>query len=184
MTLAFRQGLPGRRGRRELAGLDLVAKLHALRAAHGVGRGVHVGDTILGIKGRIAFEAPAATVLLTAHRELEKLVLTGWQRFWKDQLAEFFGMVVHEALPLDPVFDDLEALIVSSQRRVTGEVRVRLCRGAVAVEGVRSPHSLVDVAAATYGESQSLWDSRDAAGFCRIYGLQGRLARAPQGRRS
>jgi len=178
VTLAFRQGVPVAVDGAELDGPELVRQLHGLGSEHGVGRGVHLGDTILGIKGRIAFEAPAAQILIAAHRELEKLVLTRWQRFWKDQLAEFFGMVVHEALPHDPVFEDLEALIVSSQRRVTGEVRVHLCRGTVTVAGVRSPHSLVDVAAATYGETQSLWDRRDAEGFCRIYGLQGRLARA------
>lgn len=178
VVLGFEHGIPVALDGRTLPGPELVAELAATAAAHGIGRGVHLGDTILGIKGRIAFEAPAAAVLLPAHRELEKLVLTRWQRFWNDQLSEFVGLVVHEALPQDPVLDDLAAWFASSQRRVTGEVRLALGRGVVTVEGVRSPHSLVAVADATYGETQALWDARDAAGFCRLYGLQGRLAHA------
>lgn len=178
LVLGFEGGLPSALDGRALAGPALLAELAVTAAAHGVGRGVHLGDTILGIKGRIAFEAPAAAVLLAAHRELEKLVLTRWQRFWNDQLSEFLGLVVHEALPHDPVLDDLRAWFESSQQRVSGEVRVALARGVVTVQGVRSPHSLVAVADATYGETQALWDARDAAGFCRLYGLQGRLAHA------
>ena len=103
-------------------------------------------------------------------------MLTRWQRFWKDQLSEFLGTLVHEALVHDPVFDDISAMIDSSQGRVDGTVRVSLRQGVLRVEGLQSPHSLVDSGRAVYGETQSLWTGRDAAGFTRIYGLQGVLA--------
>jgi argininosuccinate synthase len=154
----------------------LVREAKRLGAVHGVGRGVHLGDTILGIKGRIAFEAPAAAILIPAHRELEKLVLTRWQQFWKDQVSGFLGTVIHEALAHDPVFDDIGAMISSSQKTVCGNVRVGLCQGRVRVDGVQSRNSLVDQAAAVYGETQSLWSGDDAAGFTRIYGIQSALA--------
>ncbi len=176
LSISFESGVPVALDGERLVGPELVRRLNRSGAANGVGRGVHLGDTILGIKGRIAFEAPAAAILVAAHRELEKLVLTRWQRFWKDQLGEFLGMLIHEALLHDPVFDDVSALVASSQRRVTGEVRVALERGRLQVAGARSPYSLIDSARATYGETQSLWSGQDAAGFCRIYGLQGALA--------
>jgi argininosuccinate synthase len=178
VTLGFEQGVPVSLDGETLSGPTLVEKLNALGAAHGVGRGVHLGDTILGIKGRIAFEAPAAVILITAHRELEKLVLSRKQQFWKDKLGDFFGTLVHEAEFYDPVARDIEAMISSSQRRVKGDVRVSLEKGILTVEGTRSEYSLMDAAKATYGETQSLWDGRDAEGFTRIYGLQGRLAAA------
>jgi argininosuccinate synthase len=176
VEISFEGGVPVALDGRRLQGPELVRQLNRLGAGHGIGRGVHLGDTILGIKGRIAFEAPAAAILIEAHRELEKLVLTRWQRFWKDQLSEFLGTLVHEALVHDPVFDDISAMIDSSQSRVDGTVRVSLRQGVLRVEGVQSPYSLVDSGHAVYGETQSLWTGRDAAGFTRIYGLQGVLA--------
>ena len=115
-------------------------------------------------------------ILVAAHRELEKLVLTRWQQFWKEKLADFYGTLLHEALFYDPVARDIEAMIASSQSVVTGDARVSLKRGIMTVAGIRSPHSMMDAAKATYGETQSLWDGRDAEGFTKIYGLQGRLA--------
>lgn len=176
LTLTFKRGEPDAIDGQTIDGVRLVETLNRLGAEFGVGRGIHIGDTILGIKGRIAFEAPAAEILITAHRELEKLVLTRWQAFWKDKIADFYGMLLHEAQYFDPVMRDIEAMIDSSQQRVSGEVRVVLDRGRCFVDGVRSPYSLMGAAAATYGETQGLWDGRDAQGFTRIYGLQGRLA--------
>jgi len=176
LTLEFDAGLPVALDDKPLDGPALIDRLNQIGAAHGIGRGGHLGDTIMGIKGRIAFEAPAAAILIAAHRELEKLVLTRWQQFTNEKMADLYGMLLHEALFFDPVTRDLEAFIASSQSVVCGEVRVGLMRGVLTVEGVKSPHSLMDAAQATYGESQSLWDGRDAAGFTRIYGLQGRLA--------
>ena len=178
VTIGFEKGVPVSLDGKALSGPELVEKLNTLGAAHGVGRGVHLGDTIMGIKGRIAFEAPAALTLITAHRELEKLVISRKQQFWKDKLGDLFGALVHEAEFYDPVAEDIEAFIASSQRTVTGDVRVSLKKGILTVEGIRSPYSLMAAAKATYGETQSLWDGRDAEGFTKIYGLQGRLAAA------
>ena len=176
VALTFEKGLPVALDGTAMDGPALVERLNALGAQHGVGRGVHVGDTIVGLKGRIAFEAPAAMILVAAHRELEKLVLTRWQQFWKDKIADFYGMMLHEAMFYDPVMRDIEALVESSQERVSGEVRVHLERGALRIDGARSQFSLMTAAAGTYGEAHALWDGRDAEGFTRIYGLQGRLA--------
>ncbi|RME75711.1 MAG: argininosuccinate synthase, partial [Planctomycetota bacterium] len=118
IVLTFEDGEPVAIDGERLPGPDLIARLNDIAGRRGVGRGIHLGDTILGIKGRIAFEAPAPIVLITAHRELEKLVLTKWQRFWKDQLGSFYGNLLHEGLWFDPVMRDIEAMIDSSQRRV------------------------------------------------------------------
>jgi argininosuccinate synthase len=176
VVIAFEEGVPVSLDGDQMTGPRLVDTLNKLGAANGVGRGVHLGDTIMGIKGRIAFEAPAPFILIAAHRELEKLVLSKWQQFWKEKLADFFGGLLHEAEFYDPVAADIAAMIQSSQRHVVGEARVSLKKGIIKVEGIRSPYSLMDAAKATYGETQSLWDGRDAEGFTKIYGLQGRLA--------
>jgi argininosuccinate synthase len=183
-TLGFGNGTPISFDGESIDGVSLVAKLNELGAVHGVGRGVHTGDTILGIKGRIAFEAPAAMILVEAHRELEKLVLTRWQTFWKEKLADFYGMLLHEAQYYDPAMRDIEAMIDSSQQRVEGEVRVKLYKGTLTIDGVKSPYSMMDASVATYGETQTLWDGRDADGFTKIYGLQGRLAKAAAGEKA
>ena len=157
-------------------GLDTVERLNVLGAAHGVGRGMHLGDTIIGIKGRIAFEAPAAAILIDAHRELEKLVLTRLQLVQKEHLGALYGAYLHEGLYFDPVMRDLEAFLESTQTTVTGDVRVHLEQGRVEVHGVRSPHSLMDARVGRYGEENTLWSNADARGFCAVYGLQGVLA--------
>ncbi len=157
-------------------GLDTVEALNALGASHGVGRGMHLGDTILGIKGRVAFEAPAAAILIDAHRELEKLVLTRLQLWQKEQLGTMYGMLLHEGHYFDPVMRDIEAFLDSSQQVVTGEVRVHLEQGRVEIRGVRSPFSLMDDEAGKYGEENGLWTAQDARGFSAVYGLQGVLA--------
>ena len=117
-------------------------RLGELAEAYGIGRNIHVGETALGIKGRIGFEAGAALLLIGAHRELEKLVLTKWQAFWKDQLGRFYGDRLHEGQYFDPSLRDIEALITSSQARVTGETRVRLAAGPV--PGGRHPEPALD----------------------------------------
>lgn len=181
VVIGFEKGLPVSLDGEALGGLEIMAHLDALGAKHGVGKAIHLGDTILGIKGRIALEAPAPLILVTAHRELEKLVLTKEQSFWKNHLAEVYGNLLHEGLYFDPVMRDIEALIDSSQRHVTGEVKVHLFKGNFTVTGVRSPYSLMDQAIATYGEENILWNGRDARGFCRIYGLQAMLAHWAEG---
>jgi len=176
LTLAFSKGLPTALDGEALKPLDLLARLDARARPLGIGRGVHLGDTVLGIKGRIGFVAPAATLLIAAHRELEKLVLTKRQRAFKDSAARTYGDLLHEGLYLDPVCRDIERLLVSSQERVEGEARLRLHPRGFAVTGVRSPKALMH-AGARYGEESSLWDGRDAAGFAKLFGLQARIAK-------
>ena len=176
LEIAFESGVPVALGGEALDPVPLVETLNLEGAAHGVGRGVHVGDTILGIKGRIAFEAPGALTLIAAHRELEKLVLTQHQLVQSGVLGEFYGRLVHEGQFFDPVCRDLEAFLDSAQRRVTGTVTVEWYKGAIRVLGATSPHSLFDAGAARYGEDHALWSGRDAEGFAQIYGLQARLA--------
>jgi argininosuccinate synthase len=151
----------------------IVEALERLAAPLGIGRGIHLGDTIIGTKGRVAFEAPAAELLLTAHRELEKLVLTGRQQRIKELVAQPYGDLVHEGQLLDPVCRDIEALLLSSQRRVTGEVHLLLQTGSVFITGVESPYSLLAASRGVYGEAAGEWSGSDALGFSRIASLPG-----------
>jgi argininosuccinate synthase len=156
------------------AALDAVALVHQLNrigGSFGLGRGIHLGDTILGIKGRVGFEAPGAAILLSAHRELEKLVLSGKQLSYKEQLGQTYGNLVHEGHYFDPLGRDLESFLSSSQRRVTGDVRVKLRPYHLEVQGVRSSHSLMQSKIASYGEGANAWNGAEAAGFAKIYGI-------------
>ncbi|MCB9896823.1 MAG: argininosuccinate synthase [Planctomycetes bacterium] len=176
LVLGFEQGRAVSLDGERLAGPELVAALNARAGAHGFGRGIHLGDTILGVKGRVVFEAPGPLVLVKAHRELSKLVLTKWQAHWMRQAGDFWGMLLHEGCYHDPVLRDLEALLESSNRLVAGEARVRLAAGTAEVVGVRSPHSLMDAATAVYGESASAWTGAEAAGFGKIHAMPAVLA--------
>ena len=172
-TLEFRAGRPVALDGRESSPVAIIEALEALAAPFGIGRGIHLGDTIIGTKGRVAFEAPAAEVLLNAHRELEKLVLTGRQQRIKELLAQPYGDLVHEGQLLDPVCRDIEALLASSQQRVTGTVHVLLQTGSVFIEGVESPFSLLAASKGVYGEAAGEWSAADALGFSRIAALPG-----------
>ena len=119
--------------------VPLIESLNEIGLRYGTGRNFHVGDTIMGVKGRIGFEAPAPIILVTAHRELEKIILTKWQAYQKDYLSNFYGMLLHEAQHFDPVMRDIEAFLESSQKVVTGDVYVRLSRGSISVEGCGKP---------------------------------------------
>jgi argininosuccinate synthase len=176
IVLGWKQGLPVELNGRALDGPDLIQQLGDLAESYGIGRGIHVGETALGIKGRVGFEAGAALLLIAAHRELEKLVLTKWQTFWKDQLGRFYGDRLHEGQYFDPSLRDIEALIISSQARVTGETRVRLAAGRFHVVGTRSPHSMMDRSVATYGEENRLWTGDEARAFARVAAVPSLLA--------
>jgi len=171
IVLGFEQGLPVSIDGVAMKGADLIRTLNERAGRHGVGRGMHLGDTILGVKGRLAFEAPGPLVLIRAHRELEKLVQTRQQAFWRDTLGTFYGNQLHEGLYYDPVMRDLEAFLDSVNERVTGDVRLRLWRGTCVVVGTRSPHSLMDPDIAVYGEGAKAWTGAESAGFARLYGL-------------
>ncbi|HEX9054008.1 MAG TPA: argininosuccinate synthase domain-containing protein [Gemmatimonadales bacterium] len=176
IVLGWTRGVPVTLDGAALDGPALVERLNQLAEAYGFGRGIHVGETALGIKGRIGFEAGAALVLIAAHRELEKLVLTRWQSYWKDQLGRFYGDRLHEGQYFDPALRDIEALITSSQARVTGETRVRLAPGRFQVVGTRSPHSMMDRSVATYGEENRLWTGDEARAYARIAAIPSLLA--------
>jgi argininosuccinate synthase len=176
LVLGWADGLPTAIDGESASGPALIERLGTLTRRYGVGRHIHLGETALGIKGRIGFEAGAALLLITAHRELEKLVLTKWQSFWKDQLGKFYGDRLHEGQYFDPALRDIEALITSSQRRVTGDTRVRLAPGRFQVTGVRSPFSLMDPAVATYGEEPRLWTGDEARAYARVAAIPSFLA--------
>jgi len=175
LTIGFEGGIPRRVDDAQASPVAIIARLNEMGRQYGIGRGIHLGDTILGIKGRVGFEAPAAHLLIVAHRELEKLVLTGKQMFWKEHFGNLYGTLLHEAQFLDPVARDLEAFLASSQTKVTGEVRLRMRPYSFAVEGVRSPHTLMR-SDASYGEGTSLWTGAEAAAFVKVFGVSQTLA--------
>jgi argininosuccinate synthase len=176
IVIGWEQGLPQSLDGAPLGGPALIERLGALTRRYGVGRHIHLGETALGIKGRIGFEAGAALLLISAHRELEKLVLTRWQSFWKDQLGKFYGDRLHEGQYFDPALRDIEAMFTSSQARVTGDTRAWLAPGRFQVTGTRSPHSLMDPAVATYGEEPRLWTGDEARAFARLAAIPSLLA--------
>jgi argininosuccinate synthase len=174
-SVGFHRGVPVSVDGVALLPVALIERVEALAAPFGIGRGIHLGDTVLGTKGRVAFEAPAAEVLLTAHRELEKLVLTARQARIKELLAGPYADFVHEGQHLDPACRDIEALLVSSQARVTGEVEVQLRPGCLFVAGTRSPHSLLAASRGVYGEAAGEWTAADALGYSKVLALSGML---------
>jgi argininosuccinate synthase len=172
-TIGFEKGIPVRLDGVALDPVTLIEQVEAMGARFGVGRGIHLGDTIIGTKGRVAFEAPAAEVLISSHRELEKLVMTGRQQRIKEMLAGPYGDLVHEGQHLDPVCRDIEALFVASQARVTGDVKVLYRPGNAFVEGVTSPYSIMAASKGVYGEAAGEWTAADALGFSKMVGLPG-----------
>jgi argininosuccinate synthase len=174
-TLEFAAGIPVALDGNSLPTVELIEQLEDLAGSYGIGRGIHLGDTVLGTKGRVAFEAPAAITLITAHRELEKLVLSGQQMRIKDSVAAVYGDLVHEGKQLDLACDDIEAMLTSSQKRVTGTVSFSLRPGQLFIEGTSSPHSLLAATKGVYGESAGEWTATDALGYARILSLPGSL---------
>ncbi len=174
-VLEFDAGIPVSLDGEKLSPVALIEALEKLAGSYGIGRGIHLGDTVLGTKGRVAFEAPAAITLITAHRELEKLVLSAQQTRVKDSIAAVYGDLVHEGKQLDLVCADIEALLTSSQQRVTGSVKFMLRPGSLFVEGVESPHSLLAATRGVYGEAAGEWTASDALGYARILSLPGSL---------
>jgi argininosuccinate synthase len=174
-TLEFDSGIPVALDGKKLSPVELIEKLETLAGSYGIGRGIHLGDTVLGTKGRVAFEAPAAITLITAHRELEKLVLSAQQARVKDTLASVYGDLVHEGKQLDLVCADIEAFLASSQQRVSGEVKFSLKPGNLFIDGVTSEYSLLAATKGVYGESAGEWTAADALGYARILSLSGTL---------
>ncbi|MEJ7644115.1 MAG: argininosuccinate synthase domain-containing protein [Chryseolinea sp.] len=149
-----------------------IQYLQHIAGPYGIGREIHVGDTIIGIKGRVGFEAAAPMLVIKGHHALEKHVLTKWQLSWKDQLAQFYGNWLHEGQYLDPVMRDMEAFLTSSQQQVTGEVHIQLFPYRFQVLGIESPFDLMSSKFGKYGEMNLGWTGDDVIGFTKIFGNQ------------
>jgi argininosuccinate synthase len=181
LTIGFEEGEPVSLNGTTYEPLVVIRELEKLAAPYGVGRDVHVGDTIIGIKGRVGFQAAAARILIDAHLALEKHVLTRWQLHWKEQVGQWYGMFIHEAQYLEPVMRDLEKFMDSTQKMVSGEVGVRLRPYSYRITGVKSPHDLMSSAFAAYGEMNKAWSAEEVNGFTRILGNQQRIWYAVNG---
>ena len=151
---------------------EAIQYIQAIAAAYGIGRDIHVGDTIIGIKGRVGFEAAGPMVILKAHHALEKHVLTKWQLSWKDQLAQFYGNWLHEGQILDPVMRDIEAYLTSTQEQVTGIVSIQLYPYRFQIIGIESDNDLMSAKFGKYGEMNTGWTGNDVRGFTKIFGNQ------------
>jgi argininosuccinate synthase len=149
-----------------------IQKVQTIAGPYGIGRDIHVGDTIIGIKGRVGFEAAAPMIILKAHHALEKHVLTKWQLQWKDQLAQFYGNWMHEGQILDPVMRDIEAYFTNSQQNVTGTAFVQLQPYRFVVTGIESDYDLMSSRFGKYGEMNNGWSGEDVRGFSKIFGNQ------------
>lgn len=145
-----------------------IQKVEEICAPYGIGRDMHVGDTIIGIKGRVGFEAAAAMVIIGAHRFLEKFTLSKWQQYWKDQVANWYGMFLHESQYFEPVMRDIEAMLESSQRHVNGTVGIELRPYCFSMIGADTPDDLVKNKLGEYGEMQKAWTAEDAKGFIKV----------------
>jgi argininosuccinate synthase len=152
--------------------VEAIQALQKIAGPYGIGRDIHVGDTIIGIKGRVGFEAAAPMVVIKAHHALEKHVLTKWQLTWKDQLAQFYGNWLHDGQYLDPVMRDIEAYLTSTQLQVTGDVKIQLFPYRFQVIGIDSPNDLMSSKFGKYGEMNLGWTGDDVRGFSKIFGNQ------------
>ena len=148
--------------------IKAIQKVEEIGAPYGIGRDMHVGDTIIGIKGRVGFEAAAPMLIIAAHKFLEKYTLSKWQQYWKDQVANWYGMFLHESQYLEPVMRDIEAMLESSQRNVTGTAILKLMPKHFETVGVDSPNDLVKNKLGEYGEVQKGWTAEDAKGFIKV----------------
>ena len=173
VKLTFVQGqIKGVDGVSYSSSVDAILKLQSLAAPFGIGRDIHVGDTIIGIKGRVGFEAAAPVILIKAHQLLEKHTLTKWQAYWKKQVAEFYGNHLHEGHFLDPVMRNFETFLESTQEQVSGEVRVLLQPYRFTLLGITSDHDLMSAKFGSYGEMNKGYTGEDVKGFTRILGNQ------------
>jgi argininosuccinate synthase len=173
ITLTFSQGeLKAVNGESMENPVHAILKVQALAGPYGIGRDIHVGDTIIGIKGRVGFEAAAPLIIIKAHQLLEKHTLTKWQAYWKNQIAEFYGNHLHEGHYLDPVMRNLEAFLSSTQTYVNGEVKVGLHPYRFQLIGINSPNDLMSAKFGSYGEMNKGYTAEDVKGFTKILGNQ------------
>ncbi len=176
VALQFEQGdLVGVNGQIFAHPVEAIQALQALAGPFAIGRDVHVGDTIIGIKGRVGFEAAAPMIILKAHHLLEKHVLTKWQQYWKEQLANWYGMLLHEGQFLDPVMRNIETFLADTQANVTGKVFVKLLPYRFELQGVESKFDLMNSTFGAYGEMNRAWTGEDVKGFTKILGNQSKI---------
>ena len=152
----------------QVSGITAINKLEAIGSQWAIGRDTHVGDTIVGIKGRVGFEAAAPMLIIKSHELLEKHTLTKWQQYWKDQVGTWYGMFMHEAMYSEPVMRDIEAMLSSSQRNVSGKVFLTLRPYTFTLVGIESEHDLMNAKFAEYGEMNNAWTADDVKGFTKI----------------
>jgi len=155
--------------------VENIEKLNDMASAYAIGRDIHVGDTIIGIKGRVGFEAPAPLIIIKAHHLLEKHTLTKWQQHHKEQLGNWYGMLLHEGQYLDEVMRNIEAFLTDTQKQVTGTVYVTLHPYRFTLDGIESKHDLMNSSFASYGETNEGWTADDAKGFIKITANQGKI---------
>lgn len=172
VTIDFEKGQPVALDGQKIGPVRVIQELQAIAQPYGIGRDIHVGDTIIGIKGRVGFEAAAPVILIKAHHTLEKHTLTKWQLSWKDQIAAFYGNYMHEGQMHDPVMRDIEAFLASSQETVNGRVYVELNPYRFTVIGIDSDNDLMSNKFGTYGEENKSWSGEDVKGFSKIFGNQ------------
>ena len=173
ITIGFEKGeIASVNGKRYDNKIDAIREVERLGARYGIGRDMHIGDTIIGIKGRVGFEAAGPILIIAAHKMLEKHTLTKWQQYWKDQIGTWYGMFLHESQYLEPVMRDMEAFLESSQANVTGTVEIILRPYSYTLVGVDSPFDLMKTDFGEYGEVNKAWSADDVKGFTKILGNQ------------
>lgn len=172
LTIAFTCGEISAVNGTACKGVSAIEQIQSIAAPYGLGRDIHVGDTIIGIKGRVGFEAAAPLVIIKAHHALEKHVLTKWQLYWKEQLSVWYGNWLHEGQYFEPAMRDIEALLLNTQENVSGTVEVLLQPHHFSVMGISSPYDLMQSQAGQYGEMNNGWTGDDVKGFTKIFGQQ------------
>jgi len=175
ISLTFYKGEVFKLNGKKMSPIKIIEKLSLICSQYGIGRDVHVGDTIIGIKGRVGFEAGSPLVIIKSHHLLEKHTLTKWQQFQKEQISSFYGMLLHEGQFLDPVLRDIEVFLKSSQKNVSGEVLIKLYPKRFELEGINSKNDLMSSSFASYGESNTKWSAEDVKGFIKIISNQNKI---------
>ncbi len=176
ITLHFKKGeLKGINGKNYRNSIKAIQQLQKLSAPYAIGRDIHVGDTIIGIKGRVGFEAAAPLIIIKAHHLLEKHILTKWQQYWKEQLANWYGMLLHEGQYLDPVMRNIETFLEATQSNITGRVFVKLLPYRFELQGIESEFDLMSNTFGSYGEMNKGWSGEDVRGFTKILGNQSKI---------
>ena len=183
LTIAFTEGeISAVNGKSYSNRVEAIQEIERIGARYAIGRDMHIGDTIIGIKGRVGFEAAAPLLIINGHKMLEKHTLTKWQQYWKDQVGTWYGMFLHEAQYLEPVMRDIEAFLESSQRNVTGTVIIRLRPYGYTLVGVESDFDLMKTDFGEYGEVNKAWTADDAKGFIKITAIPTKIYHAVQKR--